>query len=86
MAVIGAKRKFIRQAKAFQGRVDQRAGTVEDELTLDPHVERALILLEFLGVKTGKGGQAKIDAVVAGQVLRRPRLGLRSRRVRRRSP
>jgi hypothetical protein len=59
---------------SLSGSVDQRAGTVEDELTLDPHVERAPILLEFLGVKTAMGGQAKIDAAVAGQVLRRPRL------------
>ena len=40
LAACGAKRTFIRQAKTFQGSIEQRAGTVEDELTLDPNVER----------------------------------------------
>jgi hypothetical protein len=64
----------ISQAETLQGSIQQRAGTIEDELTLYPHVEFAPVLLEFPGIETVVSRPAEVDAVVACKILRGPRL------------
>src|SRR5579863_10316636 len=61
------------EALPAQGRLDRQAGKIEGQRTLDAHAKFAPALLEFPGVKSAIGRQAKIDAGVPGQVLRRPR-------------
>jgi hypothetical protein len=65
----------FRQAEAFQGRVKQRARAVEDELSFYANVQFASVLFELPSVQAAAVcGQAKIDAVVSGEFLRRTRL------------
>ena len=65
------------EAEPGQRGIEHLEGAVEDELAFDAHLELSATFLELPGVQTAMGGQTKMDAVVADQVLR----PLRFRRV-----
>ena len=61
----------VDQAKAVQRGIEHRAGAVEHKLSVDPDVEIAPVPFELPGVETVMRRQAQIDAVMAGEILRR---------------
>src|SRR5437660_118428 len=60
----------VGEAKSFERSCQQKAGTVEHKLAFDTNVELSPILFELPCVKAATvGREAKIEAVVARQVL-----------------
>jgi hypothetical protein len=62
---------YICQAEPGHCRVEHRGGSVEHELSLDPHPDFAASPFELPGIEPAMGWQAQVDARVRCQVPRR---------------
>ena len=63
-------RGHIGKTDAVQRRVYRGSDVAQGELALHPHAELTAVALEFPGIKPPGRWKAKVDAIVACQVLR----------------
>ena len=61
----------VRDPCAVEGAKSRERDIVDDQLPFDANVEGAAGLLELPGVQAAKGREAKVDATVLRQILRR---------------
>lgn len=66
-AILGNKS----QSETIQRGLQAQAAIVESQLAFDAHFQFAPVFLKLPGIKAAAGGEAQIDAVMGGQVLRR---------------
>ncbi|MGF6539348.1 hypothetical protein OKW32_002634 [Paraburkholderia youngii] len=63
----------IGKPPSFERSLQNEVAAVEHELTIHSHVQLPPAFLEFPSVQSAVTGEAKIDATVTGELLRRPR-------------
>jgi hypothetical protein len=63
----------INQPVPFQGRFQHQRRRIEGQLPIHPDIKRSALLLELPSIEAAMDREPQIDAVVAGQVMRRLR-------------